>query len=37
MRRRPSELAGAIYFSTVVILPYVLDTLVPQLDQVLPD
>ena len=29
------ELAGAIYFSTVLSLPYVLDTLVPQLDEVL--
>lgn len=30
------ELAGAIYFSTVLSLPYVLDTLVPQLERVLP-
>ncbi len=31
-----SELAGAIYFSTVLSLPYVADTLVPQLQQALP-
>lgn len=30
------ELAGAIYFSTVLSLPYVLDTLVPQLEKALP-
>ena len=30
-------LAGAIYFSTVLSLPYVLDTLVPELDKALPD
>ena len=30
------ELAGAIYFATVLSLPYVLDTLVPQLEKALP-
>jgi iron complex transport system substrate-binding protein len=30
------ELAGAIYFSTVLSLPYVLDQLVPQLEKALP-
>ena len=30
------ELAGAIYFATLLSLPYVLDTLVPQLEQALP-
>lgn len=30
------ELAGAIYFATVLSLPYVLDTLLPQLEQALP-
>ena len=30
------ELAGAIYFSTVLSLPYVLDRLVPQLAEALP-
>ncbi|HEU5485536.1 MAG TPA: iron-siderophore ABC transporter substrate-binding protein, partial [Microlunatus sp.] len=29
-------LAGAIYFATVLSLPYVLDTLVPELEKVLP-
>ena len=31
-----AELAGAIYFATVLSLPYVLDTLVPQLEKALP-
>ena len=30
------ELAGAIYFATVLSLPYVLDTLVPKLEKALP-
>lgn len=30
------ELAGAIYFTTVLSLPYVLDELVPQLAEALP-
>ncbi|HEY5821489.1 MAG TPA: ABC transporter substrate-binding protein [Propionibacteriaceae bacterium] len=31
-----AELSGAIYFSTVLSLPYILDTLLPQLERVLP-
>ena len=30
------ELASAIYFSTILSLPYVLDQLVPELEKVLP-
>lgn len=30
------ELASAIYFSTILSLPYVLDTMLPQLEQILP-
>ena len=30
------ELASAIYFSTILSLPYVLDRLVPELEKVLP-
>ena len=30
------ELAGAIYFSTVLSLPFVLDRLVPELEKALP-
>ena len=30
------ELAGAIYFSTVLSLPFVLDQLVPELEKALP-